>query len=329
MPNILISNKCNRACPYCFAMEAMPREDSSDETDNGFMSLPDISVVLDYFRHNNIKKFSIIGGEPTLHPHFREIVETFLNEGSEVFLFTNGLMKESTSDFLGSLTKEMLNVLVNVNPQETYTKTEWRTLHRTLSRLEQKASLGYNIYSLDFDFIFLSTLIEQHNLKNNIRLGLSQPIVNGHNMFLLPKDYSSVASRIVEQAEIFDRNDISIGMDCGFVLCMFTAEQLGRLKLYGAGVDFICKPVLDIGVDLNVWPCFPLVKWDVAKMMDFSNVSDLIKHFEDKQLLYKKSGIYKNCLDCRFLLRRQCSGGCVAHIINSYTWSMCNSERLS
>jgi organic radical activating enzyme len=314
MPNILVTNVCNRSCPYCFAREAM---DSSEREDR-FISKENISRIMNWLKKSNYQIFSVIGGEPTLYPELTSVLQTALDEGFFAFVYTNGLMSEPVARYISLQDDNKVGALINVNNRESYSNTEYARLNRTLSLLGQKAALGYNIHALDFDIRPLAELAVQHNNKITIRLGLAQPIMGGKNVFVEVSQYHKIAERIVEQATACDQLGIRVGFDCGFVLCMFTKEQLGELMMCRAEIQFVCQPVLDIGPQMDTWACFPLSEWDKVRIEDFSSVAEVEAYFLSRQRMYKRSGIFKQCFDCRYGERGQCSGGCLAHVIPSF-----------
>ena len=69
MANISIVNYCNLKCPYCFA---------NDMIDNNryTMTSDELVKILDLMGRTN-EYVGIIGGEPTLHPKFDEILNLF------------------------------------------------------------------------------------------------------------------------------------------------------------------------------------------------------------------------------------------------------------
>jgi len=314
MPNFQIAQVCNQTCPYCFAEELRLAKDNGDK----FMSMENVRKIFEFLHNSDNKSFSIIGGEPTLHPHFTEIVSSALDEGFNVFVFTNALMKRKIAEFLSEITTERLGLLININKLDTYSDKSLKQLNYSLSCLGEKASLGFNIYSSDFDFTFLVDTISKNMHKPIIRLGIAQPIFNGNNQFAPITDYVEIADKIVEQVKICDQSDIAVGFDCGFVLCMFTSEQLGFLNLCRAELSFSCHPVVDVGPNLEVWSCFALTNWKKLSLLDYSNSEEIEDAFRKEQLLYRRSGIFNKCFDCNYIKRGQCSGGCISHVISDY-----------
>ena len=72
--NIILNTYCNLKCNYCFADEYMEEN----------VKTPDKSMDFDFFNTEllpRIKSASLInfmGGEPTLHPHFTDILSSTL-----------------------------------------------------------------------------------------------------------------------------------------------------------------------------------------------------------------------------------------------------------
>ena len=64
MANILLTEKCVRSCPYCFAKEYMK------ESEQSMLSWEDLIYIIDLLQISDEKNVSFLGGEPTLHPLF-------------------------------------------------------------------------------------------------------------------------------------------------------------------------------------------------------------------------------------------------------------------
>ena len=64
--NLIITDWCNRACPYCFAREKVGLLGSDAPT--RFLSLPDLEFYLEFLVRSGLRELKLLGGEPTLHP---------------------------------------------------------------------------------------------------------------------------------------------------------------------------------------------------------------------------------------------------------------------
>ena len=315
MPNILITDTCNRSCSYCFAKNVLAIEKGEAQS----IEMKQVRKLIEKLKTEGEKNFSIIGGEPSIHPQFLEIVQEVLDSGHDVYIFTNLLMDRKKAEFLSTVDTKRIGLLVNVNDFKSTPSKHRKTLEENLALLGQRASLSFNIFKPNFDLSYHADLIENHGIKRNIRLGLTQPVLGRSNRFLELSDYKEACTCVVKEAEKLNKRMIRVGFDCGFVPCMFSEEELGKLILCQATLDFICGPVLDIGINSDIWSCFPLSNWKKVKLEDFSTFKEVHEFYNSAQLMYKQSGMFQHCFDCLHIQTGRCSGGCAAHTINAFS----------
>lgn len=182
----------------------------------------------------------------------------------------------------------------------------------------ERTTLSFNIYELDFSFDFLFEYIKKYHLKDHIRLGLAHPIPNQPNHCIAPVDFPKVAERLSYFYEKYKEENVEIGLDCGFPLCIFTEEQLGKMFLWSNGrLVFKCGPAIDIGPDMSVWSCFPLSGFNKKSVFDFDSIRE-IDDFYNKKMneMRQDEGIYENCTSCNYRKSGVCTAGCVSHVIN-------------
>lgn len=77
-----ITGKCQLECEHCYA-------DSGPSGDHGLMTTADLFGVVDQAAALGVRMVQFIGGEPTLHPDLRMLVEHALDRGLQVEVFTN------------------------------------------------------------------------------------------------------------------------------------------------------------------------------------------------------------------------------------------------
>ena len=168
---------------------------------------------------------------------------------------------------------------------------------------------------------FLLDYIVDYGLGRHIRLGLAHPIPGAKNMFIAPTDFASVKEILMKNFFKMAQLSIVPGFDCGFPLCMFNDEELGKIFKYSLGqMSFQCGPAIDIGTDLSCWSCFPLSDFNKKSLFDFNSFRELHEFYEAKiqEVRREVKGIYLECDDCDNNKFGLCSGGCLAHILNSY-----------
>lgn len=323
MPNILLTEKCVRNCPYCFAQQYM-----DDKEDKTAISIENLQIIIDFLKKSSIKNISLLGGEPLLHKKLNTILVDLLKQDFTINVFTSGITSQteldSLVDTIYSLDKDLrkkLKFIVNVNEPRFSKPTENKKVSEFLSKLGYNCSLSFNIYRIDFDISFLEELIFKYGLFRTIRLGIANPIPGYKNECLPPEKFKEVGDILMEYFDKWYELDIIPFFDCGFPLCMFNDEQIGKLYRYTHnGLDFDCGPTIDIGPDLSCWCCFPLSNINRKSLFDFKDFNDLYSYFNQVQNKYRKEirGIYKSCEDCKNYSNEICGGGCLAHILNNF-----------
>ena len=87
----IITENCNASCPHCF---------NANERDGGTI---DANLLIEYLKKNSMylptSDFRMMGGEPTLHPRFSDIVDEAAKHVRLIKVYSNGLkLKEVTKD---------------------------------------------------------------------------------------------------------------------------------------------------------------------------------------------------------------------------------------
>jgi radical SAM protein with 4Fe4S-binding SPASM domain len=320
MPNVLLTQRCVRSCPYCFAKKHMGSAIPDD-----IIAWEDIVYIADLLIESGNRSISLLGGEPTLHPDFSEIVLYLNARGLHTHVFTSGIMSESTfatvKAKLGKLPKTLLTWVCNVNDPSQSPQSELRLVRRFLSDFSTQASLGFNIYAPDFDLRFLIDYINAFGLERHIRLGLAHPIPGEMNQYLRKEDLPRMAQKIMDVLPDMRRFKIEPGFDCGFPYCMFNDEQIGKLyAVMRERLRFSCGPAIDISPDMSVWSCFPLSNVSKRSLYEFNSIHEVHEHYEDmgRRIRMEASGLFEECDTCPHREQGLCSGGCLAHMLSGF-----------
>lgn len=216
MPNVLFTQRCVRSCPYCFARKHM-----ADSSPEDIISWENLMYIADFFETAGERNFSILGGEPTLHPDFTDMVLYLIERKFMVRVFTSGIMAEKT---LSDLKRELehtppdsVSFICNVNdPRHTSTpESETERVKKFLATVGPRAVPGFNIYHTDFQLDFIVDYINRYGLKRSIRLGLAHPIPGQQNMYVALADIDAAIARLFEHRELLERFKVAPGLDCG------------------------------------------------------------------------------------------------------------------
>lgn len=320
--NILFTNFCNKNCPYCFAKNKLAFNKKAPPS---YLDLKDLKVIINFMKKSNQTMVGIIGGEPTLHPDFKEAFRMLIKAGFFVRIFSNGIINKHTLSFLNEIRQNSWEMTLNINSPETYTPKETYALIKTMKTIKNKIQLGITIYNLNFNADFLIDFIKKYNLDKVIRLGIANPLFGQNNRYINIKDHSKITPKLIKFAKKCDKEDILLKFDCGFTLCSFTEKEIGQLFYYNASFTAsICRPVIDIGTDLSVWGCFITSNLWNKKLAEFINLDEIYKFYINKFTAIRMIGTTKKCLQCKYFKRMQCGGGCLGHTLKSFNISHTN-----
>lgn len=322
MANILLTQQCVRACPYCFAKKHMAESER-----DAMISWEDMIYIADLFEQGNEKHLSLLGGEPTLHPHFVDFMLYLLERKFRVAVFTSGIMAPKKLEEMAAALKpfdkeSQFNFVCNLNHPGMSTPAETARIEAFLTEFGPKTNLSFNMFRTDFDMEYLFDYIRRFKLVDHIRLGLAAPIPGEDNLYIKPEEFKAVADRLLSFMPLFRKYNVSAGFDCAFPLCAFTDEQLGKLTRQEKGdkqmIRFVCNPALDIGPDMQVWSCFPLSRYHKRSLYEFNSVREIYDFYRKFHVDVRKDtgGAFPECLECVYRKNNKCAGGCLAHIIN-------------
>lgn len=315
MANIVLLNRCNLKCPYCFAQSytGMEREDIDI---NSFMSLLDFCACEG--------KVGLIGGEPFLHKEINTFLDILRNDWriSLVTVFTNGIFMDKSFDLL---THPKFKLLVNLNsPKDISEKSFLRAVENIKSALsfmpKDKLDLGINVYEENQDFGDFLSVVRELRLKR-VRISV-----------VIPHDKSeggiSYFKRMKPTLLKLYKSLYELGVcpcyDCNAIPeCVFTKEELSFLATLPFENDFereiflgkrsVCSPVIDLYPDQTATRCFGMSEPRIP-IKDFKNIGDLGNFFFkeiDCRLVNNLS--CENCESCYKFKTFSCYGGCLCY----------------
>ena len=312
MINVILTQVCNRQCPYCFARDMLSLGARSGFD---FMTPELFEAALALAERSRAPEIRFLGGEPTLHPNFVSFAEKVLSRGLKLLVFSNGLIPSGPFDFLKRCTPKQVGLLVNVNDEDSYAPGEYQRLKARLEALGRKVTCGYNIGGPDFSLEPVIKLVPELGLYPSIRLGLAHPVLSGRNRYVDWQDVPRIASKIIEAARLADPLDIVLGLDCGFTLCMFR-DHYRELIEFRLNLKCCCQPVLDLTPDGKLWYCLAL--WGHEKSFQLEDFPTLQAHREQFEAHFgriQSLGLLDECPTCKFRRTGQCSAGCLSRIL--------------
>lgn len=313
MPNILLTTRCNLSCKYCFAQEKM----SSTRLN---MPMENVRRVIDFLKHSQFPIFRVMGGEPTLHPQFNEIVLMALDAGMRVDVLSNATWTESTAALFARIPPRHLMFLLNIDHPDNYSPAQWAVIQRNLYGMKGRGgiTLSFNVFEKHPRGDYILDLAQQYDFKY-IRLSLSLPVLGAENVYLPFEQLQDTAPFIMRFVADAEARGISVQFDNAVPLCIFDEAQIGTLLLhsvYDLNRNTRCDPIIDIGPDLTIWSCFCLSSLKNRKLEEFDTLAEA-------QTYYRKVwGVYQDvvyplekCASCYYREKWGCQGGCLTYAI--------------
>ncbi|MBT3375265.1 MAG: radical SAM protein [Lentisphaerae bacterium] len=312
MAHILLTDHCNRRCPYCFAKDRLADEKPTN------MAYDDFVIAVNFLVRSGERGITLLGGEPTLHPELVRLYSYLIRRRLSVLMFTNGCADTRVvKELQRCLQPEQTHFVVNVNAPGDREPWEERRQEEFFTALGDVCGLGLNLYRPDLDLAFSFDYFDRYELRPDVRIGIAHPLVGHDNVHLPVQDFSRANAMVAEFVRECDRRDILVTLDCGFTLCDFSDADLGAIARARTRFEIACGPIVDIGPDLLCWPCFPLSELERVPLSQFADLEEIKEHFGrivgEKLQACGHTGLYSECADCRYQERDRCSGGCLAH----------------
>lgn len=311
MPNIILTEYCNLKCPYCFAQTMI-----NESTDFKNITLEQLDNILNWLLPTASQQdfnIGIIGGEPTLHPQFNEILNrinsfnSFTN--SHTTIFTNGLTIENYIANIGLTT----SLLINVNKLDTIKTKKLINNLKLVNSLHwfenNKVTLGCNLYLEEQDYSFFWEIIDLFSIPS-VRMSVTAPNTNilKSNKELYYTSMKSIALDFINNAK---KRNIKINYDCNQIpLCFFSLEEQNLITSLGTYTKF-CEPVIDITPDFKATSCFGVYKTPISCNL-FKNIDELIRFFQNEIFIRAVNNNTSLCKDCEKIKLLTCQGGCLS-----------------
>lgn len=320
MPNIMVTYRCNLHCPYCFANEFV----NLSSTD---MTLEAFDKAMNFLTKSGPTCLGLIGGEPTLHPHFGDILERIINNPyiTEATVYTNGILIDK---YIKLLVHPKFRVLVNWN---SYVQIGEQTFMRIQDNVDtlifeyhmkDRINLGLNLYDKDMDYSYMLKLLKRYDL-HRLRISLTVPNFEEGLRVDVMEYFKNNKDFLLRFFKDMDSIQVLPYYDCNKPpYCIWTDEEREWLESYVKkypvsestliGNKSFCYPVVDILPTLQAVRCFGMSDFDKVNIDDFENVADIASYFLNKvdACAYKISA-HESCKACYQRLTRHCTAGCI------------------
>lgn len=213
-----VTDRCNLQCPICYA-ESSPHRET-------YRSLEQIEAMLDAVVRNEGEPdiVQISGGEPTLHPHFFEILDLAKSKPiKHLMVNTNGIRIAQDREFARRLADYMPGFEIYLQ-FDSFEKEALLALRGAdLREIRRKAIEHLNEFNISTTLVVtLKKGVNDQEVGRIIQFGLQQPAVRGVTLQPIQaagrtEDFDPAVNRltlsevrqlIIEQSGVFAEQDI-------------------------------------------------------------------------------------------------------------------------
>jgi hypothetical protein len=320
MANIAINNYCNLKCKYCFADDMIQEKSMS-------ITLEDYRKILSFLSRTPENHVGIIGGEPTLHPDFENILKEtnkYCKQcNTTATLFTNGINLDSFLPYIG----ERIGVLINCNSPEFMKPEYWKSTIELFDHLDSlswfddkpngpaKANIGCNVYPGLTDYSYIWEIVDKYHIPH-LRTSVVSPGGIYWDMRQDKEKYYSIMKPIfINHCKNAIKHKCILHMDCGHIPeCYFSVEELEIVKKACDRLEsnHFCEPVIDIKANFKAYSCFGQSDEEVD-MRDFNDIHELRRYMlANITFPNAKLNCTGKCTTCKKHELLQCQGGCLS-----------------
>ncbi len=320
MPNIMLTYRCNLHCSYCFANEFVNKADT-DITIRNFLK------AVSFVTRTGKARIGLIGGEPTLHPGFKAIMELLISNSNveSVTVFTNGLLLDR---FVPQLAHPKVRFLVNCNSPLIIGENAFLRMKQNLDLLmldnntNGRGALGINLYSDDMDYSYIVELLQRYK-QHYVRISLTVPDFSTCGNIDVLGYFKRRKHFLLDFFRKMDSIQVLPAYDCNRPpYCIWTDEEKKWLESYVArypqidtdiiGNRSVCYPVIDILPNLQAVRCFGMSDFMKVSIDDFKNIHDMKQFFINEIDSYAfKLSACKECNGCYEQKVSHCITGCM------------------
>ena len=305
--HLIITEQCKKNCSFCFT-------DCEARRSNNEMSIYKVKTILDKFYRTGV--VGLMGGEPTEHSQFKEIMEEILVKRKLTLKFySNFLFNDDMKEFLLWLFGQDVSlafVLINGSELDEGNRIEVfkKNYLPLFELLKDKTDVGLSI-TIDHkktieDYEKYYAFLKEHLPIKRIRIGLD--LVGGK--VINNKKLGDIVYMFIEKTK---QDDILLNGDCQIPYCIFKNKDMNLVKEFISDCNECLGVAADIKPNGNVAYCFPTEKkLFFDDVLDFNNPLEVQRALGRKYIEEEnKIGKDKECQNCDYFLSRWCHGICM------------------
>lgn len=306
LADIQITAKCNLRCPHCYANSAPGGRNISWE---------DLILALDNFSSAGVFQVALGGGEPTLHPHFTQILKEVRRRKMVPNLTTNG--KELTEkiakdmgNYCGAVALSIEGIGKDFEKRRNFS---WNKFCQSIKFLKKHGNkLVFQITASDGNIEKLPDIIELLlEFKPYGLIFLAYKPVGRGKFFddVLASRSNNFIKKVLRKCLTKISRKTKVGFDCCFAQGIIElAKELSPFNFEFIEGCSALRNSLAVNKNLDVLPC-SFINYSLGNLKQ----GDLISLWQGEKAKKFRKKFYrgiekKGCKNCAF--KYQCLGGC-------------------
>ncbi len=264
------------------------------------MRIEDFYKLSDIYKMNKIREIRLLGGEPSLHQEFVNILKFSIQKFDKIWIFTNMCIPKNVEDYITQTKSKKLNFVINIDTIafNKSTKLRQQIINRvTAFNHFSNIYLAFTIDDIKKDYVAMYDYFPSEIFPSiHSTFGIAKPIV-GEKPFFRPSSTEErllVGKKVIKTTkELITKHVSSISIDCGLTKDMFSKDDLSFLTKNVSIKGWGCEGFwggFDIDTDLTISSCFPYSHvWQRKHITTYKNFQDIYKDVSCKTMCFYKT----------------------------------------
>lgn len=313
----IITDNCNTKCPHCF--NSVDRKTKNDI---------DADILIKYMRKNSMylkqSDFKMMGGEPTIHSRFYDIVKEALKHyGRRIKVYTNGIKMSEISSNEDLLIAHFKNRLMYIINGYTFNFDKFKEYEKYINFV----AVHTVITTENIDEIIEKTIERSYHPKIQFVLSPNSQ-VNIFDEDILNDYRSAWMKALIILIPHLRRLNKEPPIDHFFPLCFYTEEMIEKLRAHDMNIihraKIGCCAETSMGLtdwNFDFYYCnqtrikLGSVLNDDGEPKDMKEMIDMINNIGTRVKVNKIMELSDKCKNCNALMT--CKLGCFYNKLNS------------
>ena len=318
--NLVLTKECSKRCSFCFTGNYDAGTEMSfdfiERVVSHFYELPMSQLMESGLNNKYFEKredLKLLGGEPTQHSKFTEIIELIEGTGVKVRLISNMLFPTKIREFLSKRTNSLSGILCNGMELDEHNRM--KLFKKNISVFGEINKRGEMAIALTID---ANSTVEKYRdyirfLKEELQSDFPQWVRVGldlSGMYILNNTYLGDIIRVIDEEIPEPKN---IVFDCQVPPCIWGYDPYTTLNNF-VGLHNSCDQVcLDIFKDGSAAHCYQAQNLKIDNIFDYKTQGDLYYAFRKmyKQKEKEEYPVPDVCQSCKYYHDNKCNGICI------------------